>query len=337
MEKIKIKPLTKEQILISASRLTRFKHTEIKYLRVYKDIITGNLIYPKYKKQELDEFDYDIVRNLAEQIINFSLSELGIDEAGDYLINQRLFDYENSVFKINPQTQKLLKNKINYKGIAKLISDNEVNNLKWLKALGTEKNLTKARETNSLHFPVEKVIICEGITEETLLPAFGDVYGFNFDKNGVHIISAGGKNQVVKTYYELSEYLKLPIFVLLDKDAEENLRAVNYKLRDIDEVYILASGEFEDLLPQGLVERTLGYAFENISLLDIKLLDSDVPRVKILEEIFKTRGLHEFKKAEFANLVKINIKDKSDLSDEIIRILDKIHANKKELPEKVPS
>ena len=120
-------------------------------------------------------------------------------------------------------------------------------------------------------------------------------------------------------------------------DAEENLRAVNHKLRDIDEVYILASGEFEDLLPQGLVERTLGYAFENISLLDIKLLDSDVPRVKILEEIFKTRGLHEFKKAEFANLVKINIKDKSDLSDEIIRILDKITANKKELPEKVPS
>ena len=337
MEKIKIKPLTKEQILISASRLTRFKHMEIKYLRVFKDIITGNLIYPKYKKQQLDEFDYDTVKDLAEKIINFSLAELGIEEDKDYLINQRLFDYENSVFKINAQTQKLLKNKINYKGIAELISDNEVNNLRWLKALESENNLTKAREKNSLHFPVEKVIICEGITEETLLPAFGDVYGFNFDKNGIHIISAGGKNQVVKTYYELSEYLKLPIFVLLDKDAEENLRAVNHKLRDIDEVYILASGEFEDLLPQGLVERTLGYAFENISLLDIKLLDSDVPRVKILEEIFKTRGLHEFKKAEFANLVKINIKDKSDLSDEIIRILDKITANKKELPEKVPS
>lgn len=331
MEQIKIKPLTKEQLLISASRLTRFKYTEIKYLRVFKDIIIGNLIYPKYKKQELDEFDYETVKDLAEKIINFSLCKLGIEEDSDYLTNQRLYDYENAVFKINQQTEKLLKNKINYKGITKLFAKNEVNNLRWLKALGEETDLTKAREKNSLHFPVEKVIICEGITEETLLPVFGEVYGFNFDKNGVHIISAGGKNQVVKTYYELSEYLRLPIFILLDRDAEENLRAVNHKLREIDEVYILASGEFEDLLPQSLVERTLGYAFENISLLDINLLDSDKPRVKILEEIFKTRGLHEFKKAEFANLVKINIKNKSDLSDEIIRILEKITANKKEL------
>lgn len=331
MEQIKIKPLTKEQLLISASRLTRFKYTEIKYLRVFKDIIIGNLIYPKYKKQELDEFDYETVKDLAEKIINFSLCKLGIEEDSDYLINQRLYDYENAVFKINQQTEKLLKNKINYKGITKLFAENEVNNLRWLKALGEETDLTKAREKNSLHFPVEKVIICEGITEETLLPVFGEVYGFNFDKNGVHIISAGGKNQVVKTYYELSEYLRLPIFILLDRDAEENLRAVNHKLREIDEVYILASGEFEDLLPQSLVERTLGYAFENISLLDINLLDSDKSRVKILEEIFKTRGLHEFKKAEFANLVKINIQNKSDLSDEIIRILEKITANKKEL------
>ena len=37
---IKIKPLTKEQILISLDRLTRFKNPEIKYLRVFKDIIT---------------------------------------------------------------------------------------------------------------------------------------------------------------------------------------------------------------------------------------------------------------------------------------------------------
>ena len=337
MENLKIKPLTKEQILISASRLTRFKHPEIKYLRVFKDIITGNLITPKYKKQQLDEFDYEVIKNLAEQIINYSLEDTGIISDGDCLINQRLFEYETSVFKINTETEKLLKNKINYKGITKLFTGTEENNLKWLKALETAPDIRQARFEEKLHFPVEKIIICEGITEETLLPAFAQIYGYDFDGNGIHIISAGGKNQVVKTYYELSEYLKLPVFILLDKDANENLCAVNKRLRGIDDVYILNSGEFEDLLPRGLVERTLAYAFENISLVDLKLLDNTASRVKILEEIFRNRGLHEFKKAEFANLVKINIKDKSDLSEEIINILDKISTNKKELPQKVPS
>lgn len=52
---MKIKPLTEEQLIISIDRLTRFKDTETKYLRVFKDIITNNLIEPKYKKSELDE------------------------------------------------------------------------------------------------------------------------------------------------------------------------------------------------------------------------------------------------------------------------------------------
>ena len=243
MEKIKIKPLTKEQLLISADRLTRFKNTEVKYLRVFKDIITGNLITPKLKKQQLDETDYNIINSLAENIINYSLENLNIKSDGDYLINQRLYDYEKSVFNISSQTEKLLQNKINYKGIIKLFSENEVKNLKWLEALENSPDIIQTRKDQSLLFPIEKVIICEGITEETLLPVFADIYGFNFDRNGIHIISAGGKNQVVKTYYELADSLKLPIFILLDKDASDNLLSIKAKQRATDDVYILTSGE----------------------------------------------------------------------------------------------
>ncbi len=56
---MKIKQLTKEQLIISTDRLTRFKEPEIKYLRVFKDIILNNLIEPKYKKSELDEMSYE--------------------------------------------------------------------------------------------------------------------------------------------------------------------------------------------------------------------------------------------------------------------------------------
>lgn len=324
MDNLKIKPLTKEQLKISIDRLTRFKNTEAKYLRVFKDILTNNLICPKFKKSELDELDYEILKNLAEKIINFSLESLGFPSDGDFVINQRLYDYEKSVFKISEDAEKLLKNKINYKGFLNLTTSDDVKNLLWLKALGKDESIREVRKLRGLHFPVEKVLICEGITEETLLPEFAKIYGFDFEKNGIHVISAGGKNQVVKTYYQLSETLNLPIFVLLDGDAEDNLNSIKAKIRYIDGFYILKSGEFEDVLPKPLIERTLNYAFENISLSGWNLSDETIPTVKKLEEIFKHRGLHEFKKSEFATLVKTNIKDKNDLSEEIINILENI-------------
>ena len=61
MEDLKIKPLTTEQLIISVDRLTRFKETEVKYLRVFFDIITSNLLVPKYKKTELEKMFKRIV------------------------------------------------------------------------------------------------------------------------------------------------------------------------------------------------------------------------------------------------------------------------------------
>lgn len=324
LKDLKIKPLTIDQLTISIDRLTRFKNTEVKYLRVFKDIITSNLISPKFKKQELDELDYNIIKDYAEKIINLSLINLGANENFDGIVNQNLYDYEKSVFNLSKDCEKFLKNRINYNGFISLVQKTNIKNILWLKELAFTNNIKKIREEKSLHFPVEKVIICEGITEETLLPVFAKLLDYDFDKNGIHIISAGGKNQVVKTYYQLSEQLKIPIFVLLDKDAQENLYSIQTRLRPTDTCYILKSGEFEDLLPLDLIKRTIEYASQSLSLLDLEQLDSHLPMVKQLEEIFRTRGMHEFKKAEFANFLKENIKDKNDLSEEISEIITKI-------------
>lgn len=75
IKNLKIKPLTKEQLIISVDRLTRFKDTETKYLRVFKDIIINNLIEPKLKKQELDNMDYQELTELAESVINSSFPD----------------------------------------------------------------------------------------------------------------------------------------------------------------------------------------------------------------------------------------------------------------------
>ena len=59
-------------------------------------------------------------------------------------------------------------------------------------------------------------------------------------------------------------------------------------------------------------------------MLEKEKLNEDVPRVKFLEEVFKTRGMHEFKKVEFAQMVKKNIKSDEDISPEVVEIIDEI-------------
>ncbi len=334
MNNVKVKPLTKEQLTISIDRLTRFKNPEVKYLRVFGELITNNLIQPKYKKSDIEKMDSEEVKNLAELIINYSLENLGLPKDEDYIINQRLYDYEESVYIISENIKKFLKNKINYKAFVTLIDENSPKNLKWLKALGSPMDIKQERFKNSLRFPVEKVVIAEGATEETLLPEFAKRCGYDFDKEGIYVLSAGGKNQVVKLYYRLVDSLKLPIFVLLDKDAKENLEEIKPKLRSIDKIHLLACGEFEDLLPLELVQRTLDYQLNNISMMEKEMLNAPEPRVKILEEVFKTRGMHEFKKVEFAQMVKKNIKTNADISDEICEIINEIKGHG-ELIEKI--
>lgn len=316
---MKIKPLTKEQLTISVDRLTRFKDPEIKYLRVFKDIITNNLIEPKLKKQELDSMDYEDLKNIAEMIFNSSFSETN----EDLLINQRLYDYENSLFNLNENTKKLIKNKINYKNIIEILPENVPNNLKWLKTLAN-----KIPNEKDFGYPIKTIILCEGITEEILLPKFSQICGYDFNKYGIHILSAGGKNQVVKYFYNFADKLKIPIFILLDNDAKSNLMEIEPKLREIDKIHLLKSGEFEDLLPNSLIIKTLNYATQNISLAPIENLENCPSKVEFLENFFKHRGLHEFKKAEFAQLVKENIADINDVSQEIIEIIKEIKGTK---------
>ena len=318
----KIKPLTKEQIIISIDRLTRFKNPEIKYTRVFKDIIINNLISPKFKKTELDKTDYETLKNYAQDIINYSLEDMGFLATKDFSINKKLFDYENEIFNIDKNTVSLLDNKINYQACVEFIDDDSPKNLRWLKGLSCDKDSTNLREEKALRFPVEKVVIVEGVTEETLLPEFAKLCGYNFDKNGVYILSAGGKNQVVKLFYQLSETLKLPIFVLMDIDAQENYEEIKPKLRKSDKVHILKCGEFEDALPIKLIERTLKEELKNISVTEP--LARETKMVKVLEEIFKHRGMHEFKKAEFAHMVRENLRSEEDVSSEIKELISEI-------------
>ena len=315
---MKFKPLTENQIIISIDRLTRFKSTEEKYLRVFKDILVSNLIEPKFKKQDLEHLDYRTIRDLAVEIFNKSLKE---DNTNDLSLNLKLKAYENSTFVNDKNVDILLDNSLDYVSALKLLKGDKPINLEWLNSLRENTDMYRMREEKGLQYPVSLVVIVEGITEEILLPQFSKVLGLDFLAHGIKILPAGGKNQVVKLYYSLSEELRLPIFVLLDKDAVENVNLINRKLRDEDRVHLLNSGEFEDLLPLNLILKTINSHLKNFASISIKDLEKDEPMVKILEEIFKCCGIHEFKKAEFAHLVQNQIKSTADISEEISCII----------------
>lgn len=314
----KIKPLTKEQILISLDRLTRFKEPEKRFVRVFEDIITSNLLEPKYKKSDLENFDTCNLTELGSEIINFSLCTLGFELKEDFSINKKIFDYEKTIFNLTTADEIFLQNKINYMAAINLIPDDAVFNLRWLKSLAGDKK----SERNL--YPVKKVLLVEGITEEILLPKFAKMLDFDFKRNGIFVISAGGKNQVVKYFYRFSSCLKVPIYVLLDNDANENYEQILPRLRKNDKVHIISNGEFEDILPKSLIQKTINYETENISVGDTTELEKSTSTVKFLEDFFRKRGHHEFKKAEFANYVKENLTDVSDISSEIKNIIDEL-------------
>ena len=333
---MKYKNLSKEQLIISFDRLTRFKLPKDKYFRVFSDIILSNLIDPVYKKSDLLNMSASEITNIAVKIINSSIDEISPrpteEGLGEGIINGILKEYENSVFINDEETQCYLNNNINYNLFIKLLDESCPINLRWIKALCNlnlsekpDKNtLIRLRHENGLKYPIQKLLLVEGITEEILLPVFSRYLGYDFYKEGIQILAAGGKNQVVKMYYKLIEELKIPIFVLLDKDAEDNINQIKPRLRDIDKIHLVSCGEFEDLLPKSLIIKTLNNELSNFASVSCDDFDDLISTVKNLENIFKTKGLHEFKKAEFSKLVKDNVSDDSDISPEVASIIMEI-------------
>lgn len=324
---MKFKFLSKEQLTISFDRLTRFKSVKERYLRVFSDIILSCVIEPKYKKNDLEKMSPRLLTDIAQEIINTSLKNItDSDLPPDIAINRKIKEYEKSVYNMDIETEEFLDNNINYSLFNKFLNTGTPHNLDWLKSLCENSDIRILRKEKGFKHPIEKVVLAEGLTEEILLPAFSDFMGYDFYKNGVQIIAAGGKNQVVKLYYKLSSELKIPIFALLDRDAKENITQIQPRLRKNDRIHLVTCGEFEDLLPKSLIIKTLNQEFKNFAAIQETDFDSSLSNAKNLEEIFKQKGQHEFKKADFAKLVRDNIKDKTDISPEISQIiLELIH------------
>ncbi len=324
---IKFSPITKNDLILSLDRLTRFKYPEKKYYRVFNDILFRYLLAPQLSRADIEKLDIESYKYLVERVWNGSISSyIDVDSKTDN-INKLIIEEENESYNLSDELKELININLNFDDVLKMIkSDSDLPlNLKRLMfaVLGKgDKKTLRARY--SLKFPIEKVVLCEGITEEILLPKFASVYGYDFNKNGIHLISAGGKNQVAKLYCELKDELKLPIFVLLDADAVETSEIISTMKREQDKIYVIQRGEFEDLFPVFLIKRAINSCFKNIVECDIGDFQNEQPMTKILSEYYRINNLGDFQKADFAKEIYKNIKSDKDLTPEIAYIVEEV-------------
>jgi len=327
---IKFKYMSEADILVSLDRLTRFKNPEIKYRRVFYDVILKHITYPSLSKHKLDEMTSSSIASIVEKIWNDSVTNL----YNFYPNKFSLKNLDDLYYTITDDyTLSLMNADLNIQSViegADFSNYIEAKNLDFVNILNknfeklpfNKEQLNILRKKHHTLFPVSKLVLTEGITEETLLPVFANVMNYNFEDNGIFVLSTGGKSKVLSLYAELKYILSIPVFVLLDNDAEPVYNDVVSVLRKSDKAYLIKSGEFEDILPKQLIKKSFDDMNYDVKPASIEELTSDKGTCFALEQLFKSRGLGEFRKVHLAKSVKENISGTSDLSSEISEIIN---------------
>ena len=334
-ENFKFKLLSLEELIINLDRLTRFKLPDESYFRVFYSILYKNLIIPKYTKTEIERLSPEVISNYVKIIWNTSVKSLFPNKKVNFIINKTIKLIIKKQFKnIEKSTKKLIDTKLLLSPIIEKINyDTAPYNLKVLIKANQEfktknsinyEKLIRLREKFNLKFPVEKLLIVEGITEENLLPVFANRLHHNFDKEGIYILGAGGKSKSPDIYLKLKNKLKTPVILLFDSDAKEICELLKQNLLKKDKTIIINRGEFEDILSLNLLKRSLNREYNQYKLIIKKDLQIYKRMCHNIEHYYKTRKLGEFKKAKLSKIVAQNVKYNTDITDEVRDIIDKI-------------
>lgn len=333
-ENIKYKLLTKEELIISLDRISRFKSPDESYNRVFNLILYKCLITPKLSKKDLETLPKEKLSKYVQIIWNESVKKLYSKTANNDEANNALKFLSTSVFKIDEQTKKLINTNLIISPILDELNENNVaTNLKYLifsnKIFNQDNKFEKNkiddfRKKFNTQFPINKLLIVEGITEETLIPIFAEKLNKSIFKEGLYILGAGGKSKSPSLYLQLKEKLKIPVFLLFDADAKEICEILNKNLLKKDKTILIEQGEFEDILSLNLIKRTINYEYDTATpmvIADLKIYDKMCSNI---EYFYRTRKLGEFKKAKFSKLIAENIKYNSDITDEIQKLINQI-------------
>ena len=330
---IKYKFLSFDELVINMDRLSRFKSPDESFSRVFNSIIYRNLISPKYSKVDIERLDSRIIVSIVEEIWNTSVYNIfGVNDIDNQSANKALNISIGETFKnIDERTQSFLNAKLNFSAILKHLDfESAPVNLKFLIKVDDEnsnstkinlEDLVYLRKKHSLLFPIYKLIIVEGITEEILLPVFADKMKSNFYKNGIFILGAGGKSKSPALYFRLKDKVKIPIVFLFDSDAKEICSSLQKMIEKKDKTILIESGEFEDIISINLLKRALNYEYQPATPIIKEELHLHRKMCENIENFYRTRHLGEFKKSKLSKIIAKNVKYDTDITEEIKKII----------------
>ncbi len=328
---IKYKLLSFDELVINLDRLSRFKTPEESFDRVFSSIIYKNLISPKYSKNDIEKLDAKVISNIVEEIWNASVFNLFGKYNTNCVANNALrLSIEKTFTNIETRTKVFLNSKLNFSLILQHLDYKSAPiNLKFLIKVVSEfesenidiEKLKYIREKYSLLFPIEKLIIVEGITEEILLPVFASKIKSDFNKNGIFILGAGGKSKSPTLYFKLKDKLRIPVVLLFDSDAKEICSSLQEQIKNKDKTILIESGEFEDIISINLLKRALNNEYQPVTPIIKEELHIYKKMCENIENFYRTRHLGEFKKSKLSKIIAKNVKYDTDITDEIKKII----------------
>lgn len=185
------------------------------------------------------------------------------------------------------------------------------------------KALERQRQDIPGGFEPNLILLVEGETETILLPHFSMLLGYNFSSMGVMIMSCGGAKQVARRYFELRDVVTLPVVLFVDADAGEEIEVAAESLRDIDRLHIWRDGEWEDIIDTPVLVQQLNAFLQSTGAPGGSVSPNDFPeglrRTEILNRLWRARGLGNFDKIGFAELMSANIRDKNDVPKDVVK------------------
>jgi putative ATP-dependent endonuclease of the OLD family len=181
-------------------------------------------------------------------------------------------------------------------------------------------------------FFADKILLVEGYTEKVVLPILAKEIGINLLKYGVSIFPTRGKNQGkyhLKMWVQITKNADVPIFMLLDKNAETELNdIVRQKLIKQNLTHLWKKGNLEEYYP---VEIFKDVSIEVIEKdFGIQLGEDDKEKIKkqtnlkTIEEILKkSEKPYDGWKVLIGRKVaeKMTVKD---IDEEIRRVMERI-------------
>ncbi len=169
-------------------------------------------------------------------------------------------------------------------------------------------------------FLPELILLVEGETEMILLPHFAYLLGRDFSSMGVMVVSSGGGKQVARKYFELRDVVAMPIVLVTDADAGDEVEVAAESLRENDRLHVWKDGEIEDTLSTEILVQQLNN-FLQASGAPGYVAATEFPqgqrRTAILNRLWRARGLGNFDKIGFAEVVAANLREKEQVPADV--------------------